>query len=87
VIWEADNEDCTNIQLCSKKIVEISNGWHIESVYFPDNKKDGKDFNYIGIVIQRNTREICKGCIHETKGPTYYCDECKRNWEDKYEKE
>lgn len=32
-------------------------------------------------------RETCDGCIHETKGPSYYCDNCKRNWEDRYEKE
>ena len=86
MIWEANDETIKTIQIEDKKILEISNGWHIESVYFPNNK-DGKDFNYLGIVLERNTEETCEGCIHEIKGPTSYCDECSRNWEDKYEKE
>ena len=36
MIWEAHDETCTDIQIGNKKILEISNGWHVETVYFPE---------------------------------------------------
>ncbi len=87
MIWETHDETCTDIQLGSKKIVEISNGWHIESVYYPDNKKDWKDFNYMGIVIRRDTKETCEGCKYATDRTSYdRCRRCSRNNIDRYEK-
>ena len=86
MIWEADNETCKNIEIGSKKILEISDGWHIESVYYPDNK-GWKDFNYLGIVLERNTEETCEGCRYmEDKYGYDYCRKCSRNWVDRYEK-
>ena len=86
MIWEADNETCKNIEIGSKKILEISDGWHIESVYYPDNK-GWKDFNYLGIVLERNTEETCEGCRYaEDKYGYDHCRKCSRNWIDRYEK-
>lgn len=86
MIWEAKDETINTIQIEDKKIAKISNGWHIETVYFPDNKA-GKNFNYLGVILTRDTKDSCEGCIHATEWPTYYCDECSRNWEDNYKKE
>lgn len=85
MIWEANNEDCHDIQLGSKKIVEISDGWHIDTVYYPD--KDWKDFNRLAIVIQRDTRETCEGCKYVADKTSYdRCRRCSRNCIDRYEK-
>ena len=86
MIWEAKDETIKAIQIKDKKIAKISNGWHVETVYFPDNK-DWKDMNYLGIILTRDSKDSCEGCIHRDEWPRYYCDECNRNWEDNYEKE
>ena len=86
MLWEASDEICTDIQIGNKKILEISNGWHIESVYFPDNK-GWKDFNYLGILLERDTKETCEGCRYtEDKYGYNHCRKCSRNWIDRYEK-
>ena len=86
MLWEASDETCTDIQIGNKKILEISNGWHIESVYYPDNK-NWKDFNYLGILLERDTKETCEGCRYtEDKYGYDHCRKCSRNWIDRYEK-
>jgi hypothetical protein len=86
MIWEAKDEKINAIQIEDKKIAKISNGWHVETVYFPGNKA-GKDFNHLGVILARDTKDSCEGCIHRDEWPRYYCDECSRNWEDNYKKE
>ena len=86
MIWEAEDETIKAIQIEDKKILEISNGWHIETVYFPNNK-DWKDFNYLGIILERDTEETCEGCRYtEDKYGYNHCRKCSRNWIDRYEK-
>ena len=86
MLWEAKDRLCRTVKIANEKILEISDGWYIDSVVCPD-KKSGKDINSLTLTIRRDINEwrICETCIHNNEWPPYYCDECSRNWEDNWE--
>ena len=84
MFWESKDNSCINIKIKNKKILEMSNGWYIDKVLCPD-RKAGDEMNSLIIEIRRDKLD-CEGCIHRGEWPTYYCDECSRNWEDNYKK-
>lgn len=55
MIWEAHDETCKNIKVADEKILEISNGWYIDKVLYPDEKW-GKEMNSLIIEIRRNSK-------------------------------
>ena len=86
MIWEASDENCKNIEVAGEKIVEISNGWHIDNVVYSD-RTSGKDMKFLIIEIRRDTKETCEGCRYtEDKYGYDHCRKCSRNWIDRYEK-
>lgn len=82
MLWEANDETCKNIEVAGEKILEISDGWHIDKAIYPD-KKWGKGMNFLIIEIRRDKLN-CEGCTYNRVGPSYYCEQCSRNWEDNY---
>ena len=86
MLWEAKDKTRKVVELANEKILEIPDGWYIDSVIYPDNT-NGKDINSLTLTIRRDIKEQrnCKTCIHNNEWPYYYCDECCRNWEDKWE--
>lgn len=87
MLWETEDKICKVIELDNEKILEISDGWYIESVVCPDKKSD-KDTISLTLTIKRDVNEQhdCETCMHYNKWPRYYCDECCRNWGDNYER-
>lgn len=54
MFWEAKDESCNNIELRDRKILEVSNGWHIANVSFPTY---WEDFDYLIITIEKNKED------------------------------
>ena len=54
MIWEASDENCKNIEVAGEKIVEISNGWHIDNVVYSD-RTSGKDMKFLIIEIRKDS--------------------------------
>ena len=86
MLWEAKDRTCKNIQIAKEKILEIFDGWYIDSVVCPD-RKNGEEINSLILTIRRDMNEwrICETCIHRNEWSHHYCDECCRNWEDNWE--
>lgn len=84
MFWEPKDNNYTDIKISGEKILEISDGWYIDKVLCPD-RKTGNEMNSLIIEIRRG-KPGCEGCIYKSTWPTYYCDECSRNWEDNYKK-
>lgn len=57
MLWEASEEICKTIEVAGEKILEISDGWHIDKVVYPD-KKWGKDINSLTIEIRRDSKRV-----------------------------
>lgn len=55
MLWEASDEACKNIEVAGEKILEISDGWYIDKVIYPD-KKWGQDMNSLIIEIRRDSK-------------------------------
>ena len=91
MLWEAKDKTCKVVELAKEKILEISDGWYIDSVIYPD-KTSGEDINSLTLTIKRdvkrdiNEQDICKTCTHYSTGPSYYCEVCCRYWGDNYER-
>lgn len=54
MLWETDDNTVKKIMLDGKKIVEISNGWYIDSVIIPDSRKRNK-MRSLTITIKRDS--------------------------------
>lgn len=54
MLWETDDNTVKKIMLDNKKIVEISNGWYIDSVIIPDSRKRNK-MRSLTITIKRDS--------------------------------
>jgi len=54
MLWETNDNTVKKITLDGKKIVKISNGWHIDSVILPDNKKRS-EIRSLTITIKRDS--------------------------------
>lgn len=91
MLWEAKDKTCKVVELAKEKILEISDGWYIDSVICPD-RKNGKNINSLILTIRRdiktdiNEQDVCKTCTHYSTGPSYYCEVCCRYWGDNYER-
>ena len=53
MLWEADDNTIKRIKLSGKKIVEVLNGWHIDRVFYPDEKR-GDEIRSLIITITRD---------------------------------
>lgn len=54
MLWEASDETCKNIEVAGEKIIEISNGWHIDNVVYSD-RTSGKDMKFLIIEIKKDS--------------------------------
>ena len=70
--------------MSGEKILEISNGWYIDKVFYPE-RNYGDEINSLIIEIRRD-KSSCESCQFNKYGPSYNCDQCSRNWEDNYKK-
>ena len=85
MLWEAKDKLCKTMEVAGKKILEISDGWYIDSIICPDNK-NGKDINSLMLTVRKDTSEAqtCETCKYRG-GFAFRCEYCSRNWEDQYE--
>ncbi len=56
MIWETDDNTVKKISLDGKEIVEISNGWYIDSVILPDSRKRS-EMRSLTITIKRDSNK------------------------------
>ena len=56
MFWESKDTTCTDIEMSGEKILEISNGWYIDKVFYPD-RNYGDEINSLIIEIRRGKEE------------------------------
>ena len=56
MFWESKDTTCTDIKMSGEKILEISNGWYIDKVFYPD-RDYGDEINSLIIEIRRGKGE------------------------------
>ena len=56
MFWESKDTTCTDIEMSGEKILEISNGWYIDKVFYPD-RNYGDEINSLIIEIRRGREE------------------------------
>ena len=55
MLWEAKDKTIKVVELAKEKILELSDGWHIESVIYPD-KTSGEDINSLTLTVKRDVK-------------------------------
>ena len=56
MLWEANDNTVKRIKLSGKKIVEVPDGWYIDRVFYPDEKR-GDEMRSLTITIKRDSNE------------------------------